>query len=473
MAPESDNSITFRQYCIALAVTSVTFMELLDTTILNTALPAISKSFNTDITSLRVAITAYLITLAIFIPISGWVSDRIGARRTLLYATTLFTASSMLCGLATSLVPFVLFRILQGVGGAMMTPVSRIILVRLFRDRGEQNFQKVISLVSIPLVFGPILGPVLGGWLTLHLSWHWIFFVNLPIGLLAFCAIALLTRNSPIPERTGFDLKGFLMAGAGLAGISVFLETIEGGRLNRVVTAGMGLVGLLLLICAVRHSLRQKNAVFDLDLFRIHSFRIGATMTILGTMVQVGMQALLPTMFQLGLGMDPFHAGFLTIAVAAGVIAMKPFMATLFSRLGNRLVLMLYPLLMGFTLLGFCSFNNQSSQLHIMLILFLFGLSLSVHGNVINVIPYLDLPPDRISRATSLQSTIFQLSLGLGISFGALLLHWLLAAKGVALEQGTDQQEIINAFHTAFITCGLLCCCISAVGWRYRKDSPA
>ncbi len=469
MTSKSDNSISFGQYCVALAVTSVTLMELLDTTILNTALPAIAVSFNTDIINLRVAITAYLATLAIFIPVSGWVADRVGPKRTLLFATTLFTVSSMLCGLSTSLEPFVLFRILQGIGGAMMTPVSRIILVRLFRDRGEDNFQKVAGLVAIPLVFGPVLGPVLGGWLTTHLSWHWIFFVNLPIGIAAFCAISTLIQNEPNPQVGRFDLSGFLLAGIGLASASLFLEAVDDRSVPLVLTAGAGLIGCVLLVCAVRHSLGKSDAVFDLELFRIPSFRIGAVLTVLGTTVQVGMQALLPTMFQLGFGMDAFQSGLMTVAVAAGVVTMKPMIAPLFSRLGNHRVLSIYPLLMGLTMIGFRSFTPQTPHLLILLLLFLYGLWLSVHGNVINVIPYLEVPRERISRASSLQSTLFQLSLSLGITFGALLLQGLLAAKGLTLAAGTSPPEILAAFHNAFTICGILSCCIALIGLRYRK----
>lgn len=468
MTSSSDNKISFRQYCVALAVTSVTLMELLDTTILNTALPAISVSFQTDIVTLRVSITAYLATLAICIPISGWVADKLGAKRALLFATVLFTGSSMFCGLSTSLGPFVLFRILQGVGGAMMTPVSRIILVRLFRDRGEKNFQKVVSLVAVPMVFGPILGPVLGGWLTTHLSWHWIFFVNLPIGVAAFFAIFTLVQNEPNPHVGPFDLTGFLLAGSGLACVCMALEVVEDRSIPLFLTAGVGLFGLLLLTGAVRHSLGRSNAVFDLDLFQIPSFRIGAVLTVLGTVVQVGMQALLPTLFQLGFGMNALQAGLMTLPIVFGLLAMKPFMASLFVHLGNRRVLSMYPLFMGLTLLGFRSFTPQTPTLLILLILFLFGLWLSVHGNVMIVIPYLGVPREKISRATSLQSTIFQLSLSLGITFGALLLHGLLAIKGLTLALGTSPEEILAAFHTAFTVCGLLCCGIVFVGMNYK-----
>jgi EmrB/QacA subfamily drug resistance transporter len=468
MPSDRPSSISFGQYCIALTVTSVTLMELLDTTILNTALPAIAVSFNTTIVNLRVAITAYLATLAIFIPISGWVADRIGPKRTLLCATTLFTVSSMMCGLSTSLGPFVLFRILQGIGGAMMTPVSRIILVRLFRDEGEDAFQKVAALVAIPLTFGPVLGPVLGGWLTTHLSWHWIFFVNLPIGLASFCAISLLIRNEPVTQKFSFDLSGFLMAGSGLAALSLALETVENRNVPLYLTLFAGLAGLLLLVGAVRHSLNRQGAIFDLTLFRIPSFRIGALLTIFGTATSVGIQVLLPTMFQLGFGMNAFQSGLMTVSIVLGVVAMKPMIAPLFRHLGHRRVLTLYPLLLGITIIGFRSFNPHTPHLLIFLLLFLYGLWLSVHGNVINVIPYLKVPHERISLASSLQSTLFQFSLSLGVTFGALVLHGLLAAQGLTLMPGTPPEKILSAFHDSFTILGLLTCCVAILGWRYR-----
>lgn len=469
MPSDRPSCISLGQYCVALTVTSVTLMELLDTTILNTALPAIAASFNTDVINLRVAITAYLATLAIFIPISGWVADRVGPKRTLLSATALFTVSSMLCGLSTSLGSFVLFRIMQGIGGAMMTPVSRIILVRLFRDRGEDAFQKVAGLVAIPLMFGPVLGPVLGGWLTTNFSWHWIFFVNLPIGLAAFCAISLLVKNEPIPQKFAFDLSGFLMAGLGLAAISLTLEVAENHGVPLYLTVMAGLTGLLLLAGAVRHSLNRKGAIFDLDLFRIPTFRVGALLTIFGTITSVGIQVLLPTMFQLGFGMNAFQSGLMTVSIILGIVAMKPVMAPLFRHLGHRRVLTLYPLLLGATIFGFRSFNPQTPHLLIFLLLFLYGLWLSVHGNVINVIPYLKVPHERISLASSLQSTLFQFSLSLGVTLGALVMHGLLSAQGLALTTGTPPEKIISTFHDSFTIFGLLSCCVAIIGWRYRN----
>lgn len=472
MSSEQPSSISFGQYCIALTVTSVTLMELLDTTILNTALPAIADSFGTNVLDLRIAITAYLATLAIFIPVSGWVSDRIGPKRTLITATALFTVSSMLCGLSSSLEMFVLFRILQGIGGAMMTPVSRIILVRLFRDRGEDAFQKVVGLVAIPLTFGPVLGPLLGGWLTTNLSWHWIFFVNLPIGLAAILAIVLMVKNEPAPNPAPFDVNGFLLAGIGLATLSLALEVVEDRSVPLLLTVGSGLAGLLFLAGAVRHSLRREDAIFDLALFRIPSFRAGALLTIFGTIASVGIQVLLPTMFQLGFGMNPFQSGVMTVAIVLGIVAMKPLMASLFRHLGHRLVLTVYPLLIGTTILCLRIITPQTPRMMIFLLLFLYGLWLSVHGNVINVIPYLDVPRERISRASSLQSTLFQFSLSLGVTFGSLVLHLFLSAKGLTLAAGTSPGDVLAAFHASFTVCGLLTCCVALIGWRYRTADP-
>lgn len=463
-------SIPLRQYCLALVVTSVTFMELLDTTILNTALPAIAASFDTDIVNLRVVITSYLATIAIFIPISGWIADKIGPKHTLMMATALFTAGSVLCGVAASLGMLVLSRILQGIGGAMMTPISRIILVRLFRDRGEYAFQKVAGLVAIPLVFGPILGPVLGGWLTTHWSWRWIFFVNLPIGLLACLAILLMVRNEANPDTPPMDLKGFLLAGAGLAMVTLALELVEDRGMPLLATVSGGFMGLLCLAGAIRRSFRRPNAIFDLALFRFQSFRVGALLTVGVLLIQAGMQALLPTLFQLGFGMDAFQSGLMTVAIAMGVVAMKPIIAPLFRDLGYRWVLTLYPILIGATMLSFYSFNPDTPHWLILTLLFVYGLGLSLHGNVINVIPYLEIPHERVSGASSLQSTLFQFSLSLGMSFGALLLQGLLTAQGLTLTPGAPPEAIRAAFHDSFVICGLLTCAMAFIGSGYWQD---
>ena len=474
MEPDQQNRISLGQYGVALTVTSVTLMELLDTTILNTALPAIARSFNGNIIDLRMAITAYLATLAIFIPISGWVADRVGPQRTLLAATALFTCSSVMCGLSSSLGPFILFRILQGIGGAMMTPVSRIILVRLFRGSGEENFQKVTGFVAIPIVFGPLLGPVLGGWLTTHLSWHWIFFVNLPIGLMACFFIARLVKNEPQPEVAAFDLSGFLLAGSGLALISVALEIVEDQHVPFMVSGAAALIGLVLMGAAIRHSLGRSGAIFELGLFRIPSFRSGALLTLFGTASQVGMQALLPTMFQLGFGLNAFQSGLLTVATVIGVVTMKPLIPTLFKRYGYHRVLTAYPLLIGLTLLSFRLFSPGLPYPVIMLVLFLYGFWLSIHGNVINVIPYLDVPHEQVSRASSLQNTLYQFSLSLGIGFGALLLQLLLVARGGGLlTSETPPTVVLQVFHDSFTICGLLACCVTLIGARYQAAPKA
>lgn len=465
MSSQGTERISIGQYCVAMAVAIVTLMELLDTTILNTALPAMAASFRTDVLSLRLAITSYLVTLAIFIPISGWIADRFGPKRTIIAATFLFTASSALCGLSQTLPQLVIGRILQGIGGAMMTPVARIVLVRLFRDRGEYAFQKVVGMIAVPLVVGPLLGPVLGGWLTTNLSWHWIFFVNLPIGLVAALAIGILLRNETAAERQPFDWAGFLGAGAGLAVMTVCLELVDDRNFPLRVTAGAGLAGLMLLIWVIHRSRGRAGAIFDPSLFRIPTFRLGGMLTILATTVATGMMVLIPTLFQIGFGMNPFHAGLMTVGLPLGIVTMKPAIARTFRLLGRRRVLILYPLLMGASLISFRYLSPQVPVPAIFLLLFVYGLWYSVHGNVVNVVPYLDVPQDQVSRATSMQSTLYQFSLSLGVSFAALLLHVLLLGRNLKLDGHARPDMVLRVFHDAFTVCGALLVLISVLTW--------
>jgi EmrB/QacA subfamily drug resistance transporter len=465
MSSRGTEHISIGQYCVAMAVAIVTLMELLDTTILNTALPAMAASFRTDVLSLRLAITSYLVTLAIFIPISGWIADRYGPKRTIIAATLVFTGSSALCGLSWTLPQLVIGRILQGIGGAMMTPVARIVLVRMFRDRGEYAFQKVVGVIAVPLVVGPVLGPVLGGWLTTNLSWHWIFFVNLPIGLAAAVAIGVLLRNEASAERCPFDWPGFLGAGAALAVMTVCLELADDPHLPLRFTAGAGLAGLALLIRVVHRSRGRAGAIFDPSLYRIPSFRLGGMLTILATTVATGMMVLIPTLFQIGFGMNPFHAGLMTVGLPLGIVTMKPAIAGTFRLVGRRRVLVLYPLLMGASMISFRCLSPQVPVPAVFLLLFVYGLWYSVHGNVVSVVPYLDVPQDRISRATSMQSTLYQFSLGLGVSFGALLLHVLLLGYNLRLDGNASPDTVLRVFHDAFTVCGVLLILISALSW--------
>ncbi|MCX6163104.1 MAG: MFS transporter, partial [Ignavibacteriae bacterium] len=233
-----------RKILLAFLVVSVTFMELLDTTIINTAIPPISKALNVDVLSLKAAVTVYLISLAIFIPISGWIAETFGTKRTIISAVLLFTVSSFLCGNSKTIEELIIFRIIQGVGAALMTPVSRLILIHIFR---RDELLKVSSIVGIPIIFGPIVGPLLGGFITTNFEWYWIFYINVPIGIIVVILMSVFLKTLKQHEKVKFDFPGFVLFGLGLASVSFVFEN-EGNPVFKKHTLIILLItGLLIL----------------------------------------------------------------------------------------------------------------------------------------------------------------------------------------------------------------------------------
>jgi EmrB/QacA subfamily drug resistance transporter len=437
-----------RNLVIALVVASVTFMELLDATILTTALPSMARSLSVTVIDLKAAITTYLVTLSIFIPISGWIADRMGCKRTLLAAIGLFTASSAACGMARSMELLVAFRALQGIGGALMTPVARLIIVRLF-DRNE--LVRVAGLVAMPIVLGPVLGPLLGGYLTTEYSWPWVFWVNLPVGMVATVAIAWLAPTDRPQSTAPFDVRGFLAAGAGLALLTFILETLDNDRLGPMTLGGLTTAGLLLLGYAVVHCLTVPHPVFDLTLLRVNTFRVGVLQAVVGMIASGSVPLLMAMLLQTQLGYTPLESGGVLFCSALGALAIKPYITHLVWQFGQRLLLATYPLASAAVLLVLADANAHTPAWHFAITLFFYGCCQSVFMNMINAIPFLDLAPEQLSKATSLHGTALQFSMGLGVSLSALLLHGVLAAEHVTLGEAAQTADVLGAFRCVFL----------------------
>jgi len=461
-----DRKAFYSRMTLAWIVTGVTFMELLDTSILNTAIPVLGKALGTNVFEVKAAVTAYLAALAVFIPASGWLADSIGTKTTMMSAIALFTASSLACGFSSSVGQLVFFRVLQGIGGAMMTPVSRLILVRLFK--GEE-LARAAGLVAIPIVFGPILGPLLGGYITTKFHWSWIFFINVPIGILALTLIGLNLKNERAARRPPFDLKGFLLAGFGLAALTFALENADNPLFSKWLTLLLLLGGAALAAVTVRHCRRTTGGVFDMTLFRLRTFRGGLLMLLVGVVAAGGLQLLLPVEFQLGFGMTPLQSGLLTFYVALGSVAAKPFIVPVCGKLGYRRVLTLFPVAMAATVFSFCLFRPGYPGWLIGTQLFLYGLCFSFLGNMINVIPYTEVDRERTGKAISLQSTLFQFSLSFGVSLSSLLLGMFLKFSG-AEPGGPAGAGALPAFRWCFAALGTLCLLLALVNTRFRNN---
>ncbi|MCX7427850.1 MAG: DHA2 family efflux MFS transporter permease subunit [Planctomycetia bacterium] len=464
---EMDMDRRVRNTVVALVVASVTFMELLDATVLTTALPAMATSLAVTVIDLKAAITTYLVTLAIFIPISGWIADRLGTKTTLLAAIAVFTVSSAACGMARSLEALVVFRAAQGVGGALMTPVARLVIVRLF-DR--EDLVRVAGLVAMPMVLGPVIGPLLGGYITTRYSWPWVFFVNVPVGIAACAAIAVLAENHRPPSRARFDVWGFLAVGLGLAILTYTIESLDSHSFSAATVAGLFATGLLLLILAVVHCLRSSAGVLDLSLLATNTFRVGVLQALVGMVACGGLPLLIAILLQSQLGYSPLQSGVVLFCSAVGSLAIKPWIARVIKRIGTRAVLAAYPLGLAAVLLLLSRTGSHTSPWQFGTLLFLFGCGQSVFMNMVNAVPFLDVSPEQTSKATSLQGTILQFSMSLGISFSVLLLDWRLDAGHLTLGAQTHVEAILGSFHFVFLVMAAVSAANAWVGLSFADD---
>ncbi|TKI04093.1 MFS transporter [Martelella alba] len=402
---------------MALLVASAFFMEFLDGTVIATALPDMAKAFGVTAVDLNIGISAYLLTLAVLIPASGWVAERFGARNVFSCALLIFTVASLFCGLSQSVTQFVLIRVLQGVGGAMMVPVGRLAVLR---NTPKDQLIKAIATLTWPALVAPIIGPPLGGFITTYASWHWIFFLNIPLGVVAIALTFRLMPNQAAIEKPPFDLAGFLSTGITMLSLVAGLEMFSQERLNPVDAILLMAVGVVALLWAIRHLKRAATPLIRLQPLAVPSFRITMRGGFVLRATISSAPFMLPLMFQVGFGMDAFHAGSLVLAVFAGNLAMKPATTPLIRYFGFKKLLVGNGVLCVLSLL-FCAFVTPATP-HILTLLLLFwgGLSRSMQFTGISSLAFAEVPSSEMSSANTLFSTSLQLASGLGVTLGAL-----------------------------------------------------
>lgn len=405
-----------RIYVVPLIVAIAFLMESIDQTIITASIPAMARSFAVTPLSLNLAITAYLLSLAVFIPISGWIADRFGARRVFLSAILVFCLGSILCGASTSLGQLVGARMIQGIGGALMTPVGRLILLRSTR---REDLVVAIAYMTTPVLVGPLVGPILGGVITTYLDWRWIFFINLPISAIG---IVLTLRHIHSFEPTSarsFDFRGFLLCAAALVAFQVLIENVVHGFLSPAAWVG---VAALCLIPAVIYALRWRAhdwPVLDLSLFATPGFRIGV---LAGGLCRIGMNAvpfLVQLQLQIGFGYSPIHSGLIVFVTAFGALLLKPFLKRIVARFGYRRVLAGNALIVSLFTAGLTFLTPAWPLIVLMAYLLLYGWARSLQFNVINALIYARLPGGKESVAVSVAGVAQQLFMGLGISLSA------------------------------------------------------
>lgn len=429
---------------IPMTVAIAFLMENLDTTIITTALPNMAKSLDTTPLRLNLAITTYVLTLAVFIPVSGWFADRYGARRVFALALFVFTLGSMLCGLAESFEMLLATRALQGLGGAMMTPVGRLILLRSFP---RSQLVTAMTYMTLPAVLGPVVGPLLGGALTTYLSWRWIFYVNVPFGILGILLALRFVEEVKGDTARKFDFPGFLMVGAGIALLQLGLENIGHPMLPAGWAWPILAAALFLLLGFGRYARTVAAPAIDLSLFASRAFSVG---TLAGGLCRVGLNGvpfLLPLMLQVGFGMSPVASGSITFVSSFGALVIRPLLSVLLRLFGFAPVLIGSALAGSAVVAGFSLLQPDTPHWLLMLYVALFGLVRSAQFMTSNTLSYADLPPEKLSRATSLGGVLQQLSVSFGVSFAAVLL---------GLVSSTDHTLTPERFHQTFLLAAII-----------------
>jgi EmrB/QacA subfamily drug resistance transporter len=430
-----------RDRLIALIVAVALFMENLDSTVIATSLPAIAADIGTSPLALKLAVTSYLLSLAVFIPMSGWTADRFGGRNVFRVAIAVFVLGSIGCAASSSLTNFVLARIVQGIGGAMMTPVGRLVLIRTVDKRALID---AMAWVSMPALIGPVMGPPLGGLITTYASWHWIFLINVPMGV---AGIALATRyieDVSIPERLPFDLTGMVLAGLGVAGLAFGFSVAGLDYLPGSVVVAFILGGAAFFIAYLVHARRVAAPVLDLSLLALPTFRASVAG---GFLFRIGVGALpflLPLLLQLGFGLDPFQSGLITFSAALGALTMKAAASRILKRFGFRRVLVVNALASSAFIAACALFSRETPFWLMIAVLLAGGFFRSLQFTSINVLAYAEVPPQRMSRATSLAAVGQQLSISTGVALGA-------AVVEVVVRRHPAQAIHIGDFPPAFL----------------------
>jgi EmrB/QacA subfamily drug resistance transporter len=419
-------------------------MEGLDTTIITTAIPAMAKSLQSTPLQMSLVVTTYVLVLAVFIPVSGWFADRFSARRVFAAALLTFTAGSVFCGLAIDLPMLVAARALQGLGGAMMTPVGRLILLRSFP---REQLVRAMTYMTLPAIIGPVIGPLVGGALTTYASWRWAFFINVPFGIVgAFLALRFVRESSETTRRR-FDFIGFLLIGAGVALLQFALEAFgRGAAPVELVVAMLGVAGGLI-IAFMLHARRTAVPAVDLALFRDRAFRVG---TLAGGLCRVGMNGtpfLLPLMLQVGFGVSPVVSGLMTFVGAAGALMVRPVLTRLLRGFGFDRLLIGSAVAGAAATAGFGLMGPATPHPLIAGYVMAFGLVRSVQFMGSNTLAYADLPPEKLSGATSVGGMLQQLSVSFGVS---------LAATALGLFAGPRHLLTPQHFHEAFVALGVV-----------------
>lgn len=430
------------------------FMQTLDGTILNTALPAMARDLAEDPLRMQSVVIAYMLTVALLIPASGWIADRFGTRRIFFGAILLFSLGSLFCALSTSLAQLVASRVVQGLGGALMMPVGRLVVLRAY-PRSE--LVRIMGFVTVPGLLGPLIGPTLGGWLVEYASWHWIFLINLPVGLLGCLAAQTLMPNLRGPERKPFDGLGFLLFGAAMVLITIALEGLGELHLPHLRVLLLLFAGLACLAAYWLRAGQVETPLFAPSLFRTRTFAVGILGNLFARLGSGALPFLVPLLLQVALGYSPAEAGMSMIPLALAAMFVKSQAGRLIERLGYRRVLTGNTLALGFGLASLALAGPDYPYGLLLIQLALLGGVNSLQFTAMNTVTLIDLDDRAASSGNSLLSVVAQLSMSLGVACAAALL----GGFSASIAAGTD--SVLGAFRATFLCVGGLTLLAAAI----------
>jgi EmrB/QacA subfamily drug resistance transporter len=438
------------------------FMQSLDTTILNTAVPAIAHAMDVTPLSVKSVLASYTLSLAVFIPISGWMADRFGTRAVFATAIGLFTVGSVLCGLSTSIEMLVACRILQGAGGAMMMPVGRMTLARTY-DKAE--LVRAMSFVAIPSLVGPMVGPIAGGLIITYLHWSVVFFVNIPVGLLGLYFVRRHLPDYREEKTHPLDVAGLVMFGGGIALLSYVLEVFGENTLS-----GPQMLGLLALsaVLLASYGLRATLTAFpllNLGLFRLRTFRASVSGGFFTRLGLGGIPFLFPLLYQIGLGLSPIQSGLLVLPQAVASIGLKTFMPAILARLGYRNVLVGNTIIVGLMIMSFATVGSETPIWQIVVQAFILGFFTSMQYTSMNTLVYADVSGAQTSGASTIAATGQQLAISFGVASASLI-----ASFFVPDGAHTNPSAMIHGVQQAFLVLGAMTILSSVVFMELRKD---
>lgn len=445
---------------LVLLVSIGFFMQALDTTIVNTAIPAMAVQLNENPLQMHGVIVAYVLSVAACIPLSGWLADRFGIRNIYLCSMVIFSLASLGCGLSQNLEQLLFFRVIQGIGGALLMPVGRLALLKLIP---RSQFLSAMSLMSLAGLIGPLMGPTLGGWLVEVTTWHWIFLINIPMGILGMIMTFKVMPNQKEPTVKTFDLSGFVLLMIAMVGLSLGIENIAASQYSGLVSIVLLIAGAIATIAYAYHAHTHQNALFHGRLFRYKIFSIGVLGNFFARLGSNAIPFILPLMLQVAFGFEPFITGLMMIPMVLGSLFSKPMIRPLIQRVGYRRFLLTNTILVGLCIASFSLMTVATPLWLKVLHLFIFGTLNSLQFVGMNTLTLKDLPQHDASSGNSFLSMIMMLSMSIGVALAGTLIN--------LYGQHFPTASITTAFHATLITLGCINIITAAVFWQIPKET--